>query len=596
MNLNNITIPDSVTSIGYLALSRTDNLKDIYFTGTEQQWQTISKSAGISSQVTVHYHYGKTPLTLTSQPQNVTVNAGETAEFSIEAEGDDLTYHWQISDDDGQTWRDTAVTTAAYTETASADSNGRCVRCIVTDKYGSSVTSDAAVLRVNIPLRIISQPEDLITEIGAELVFTIVAEGDDLTYKWQISDDNCLSWRTVTDVTGDTLRTTLTEENNHRCFQCIIRDSHGGKIVSHTFSMEYPTPVITRQPEPVIAASGATVRFSVEAEGDDLTYQWQLSDDAGKTWRNSSVKTAVYSTTLTQVNNGRFLRCIVTDPSGASTVSDAACMKTSTLTVTRQPVSVTGKIGDLVTFRVEAIGSGVTYQWQLSDDQGKTWRDSKATTATYSTTLSSANNGRYLRCVVTDAYGSRKISDAVSMKTKGPAITVQPTPVTALNGDTVRFSVRADGTGLNYQWQLSDDFGRTWRNSSTKAADYATTLTQKNNSRYLRCIVTDRDGMSAISNATYMKISSLAITEQPLNVAGNKGELIRFTVTAKGPGITWQWQLSDDAGRTWRNSKNTTSSYATTLSTSNNRRYVRCIVTDKYGNKIKSNAASMKIK
>ena len=93
-----------------------------------------------------------------------------------------------------------------------------------------------------------------------------------------------------------------------------------------------------------------------------------------------------------------------------------------------------------------------------------------------------------------------------------------------------------------------------------------------------------------------MKISSLAITEQPLNVAGNKGELIRFTVTAKGPGITWQWQLSDDAGRTWRNSKNTTSSYATTLSTSNNGRYVRCIVTDKYGNKIKSNAASMNIK
>ncbi|MBQ1555424.1 MAG: peptidoglycan-binding protein, partial [Clostridia bacterium] len=51
---------------------------------------------------------------------------------------------------------------------------------------------------------------------------------------------------------------------------------------------------ITRQPANVTVALGGKVSFTVKAEGTGLTYQWQLSDDNGKTWRNSSVKKADY--------------------------------------------------------------------------------------------------------------------------------------------------------------------------------------------------------------------------------------------------------------------------------------------------------------
>ena len=175
------------------------------------------------------------------------------------------------------------------------------------------------------------------------------------------------------------------------------------------------------------------------------------------------------------------------------------------LSVTEQPSSVMAKVGDLVSFKIKATGEKLTYQWQLSDDQGKTWRNSKATTPSYTTTLSTANNGRYLRCIVTDKYGNSIKSNAVYMKITSLKITGQPINATAAKGKIVTFTVTAKGPSVTYQWQLSDDQGKTWRNSSTKTATYSTTLSDKNNGRYVRCVVTDKYGNSVMSKAASMK-------------------------------------------------------------------------------------------
>ena len=58
-----VVIPDSVTSIGTAAFS-TCPLKDIYFTGSEEQWRSINKMGDTTSAVsaaTIHYNY--TPAT-----------------------------------------------------------------------------------------------------------------------------------------------------------------------------------------------------------------------------------------------------------------------------------------------------------------------------------------------------------------------------------------------------------------------------------------------------------------------------------------------------------------------------------------------------
>ncbi|MBQ4397330.1 MAG: hypothetical protein II828_07390 [Clostridia bacterium] len=289
---------------------------------------------------------------------------------------------------------------------------------------------------------------------------------------------------------------------------------------------------ITAQPSPVTAKDGAPVTFTVKASGEGLTYQWQLSDDQGKSWRNSKATTAAYSTTLTTANNGRYLRCIVSDKYGSSLKSNATYMKITSLAITGQPQPVTAKNGDSVTFTVKAKGPGITYQWQLSDDQGKTWRNSKATTATYSTTLSTSNNGRYLRCIVTDKYGNSLKSDAAYMKITSLAITGQPANVTAKKGTAVSFKITANGPGITYRWQLSDDQGKSWRDSSAKSAQYSATLSDANNGRYLRCVVTDKYGNSLHSKAVYMKISSSGQN-------GSSGQQGGSTIQSDADGTVW---------------------------------------------------------
>ena len=134
-----------------------------------------------------------------------------------------------------------------------------------------------------------------------------------------------------------------------------------------------------------------------------------------------------------------------------SALEKMASSNSGTLRITQQPTDSTAKLGGTVTFTVKASDVNVSYQWQLSDDSGKTWRDSSVKSATYSTTLTEANNGRYVRCVVTDKSGNKATSNAAVMKAGAVVITKQPTDSSVELGKQVTFSVKASGTGLSYQ-------------------------------------------------------------------------------------------------------------------------------------------------
>ena len=357
-----------------------------------------------------------------------------------------------------------------------------------------------------------------------------------------------------------------------------------------------PEIVITAHPADVQGKNGEAVSLQVKATGSGLTYQWQLSDDGGKTWRDSSVKTARYDTTLTEKNHERQVRCVLTDSYGSKLITKIATMKINTLEITRQPVSVTVPYGAAVSFCVKAVGLNVKYQWQLSDDSGRTWRNSSVQTADYATTLTEKNAGRCVRCVVTDKDGRQLISDTASMNPDGVTITAQPSDSKVRFGGTVSFAVKATGGKLSYQWQLSDDAGKTWRNSSVKTANYQTTLSEKNIGRYVRCVVTNPGGATATSQAAVMRLDGVGITLQPADSKASIGGKVSFRVKAVGEGLIYQWQLSDDAGKTWRNSSVKIATYETTLTDKNNGRSVRCIVTDKYGHQAISKTGVMRVK
>ncbi|MBQ4397325.1 MAG: leucine-rich repeat protein [Clostridia bacterium] len=527
-----------------------------------------------------------------------------TYQCSANAYGN-LTYQWQLSSDK-KSWQsvpaDCVVNEdlsnqfirSSCTLTLTEQNVGQYLRCVVSDSQGHTATSQTVRLKCN-PPTIQQQPQSVTRIAGNTFSMSVTATGKNLTYLWQFSDDSGKTW-VDTEQTTSIFTDTMTEAMKNRMMRCVIKDAGGSTIISKTASIYLNRVKITSQPQSVTGLAGDSVTFRVTAEGGN-SYQWQISDDKGVTWNNVSCTSTIYETVLTKNNSGRYVRCYIANTNHNHVAkTNAVYMKVSSLTISRQPVDVQAAQGEAVTFRIGASGPGITYQWQLSDDQGTNWRNSSNQTDTYSTTISSKNDGRFVRCVVSDKYGNSIASNAACMTSTStvPVITAQPASVTALKGDLVTFRIKATGSSLRYQWQLSDNKGASWRDSSNRTDTYCTTLSDTNNTRYLRCIVSDAYGHSVKSNAAYMKISSLQITKQPVSVKAGMGERVSFQVTAQGPGtLTYQWQLSDD-GSTWRNSSVKTASYSTTLSAKNNGRSLRCLVTDKYGNTLISKVVTMK--
>ena len=97
---------------------------------------------------------------ITNHPQDVEVKEDETATFTVEATGSDLSYQWQQSTDKGSSWTNIArATSDTYTTgKTTMDMSGTQYRCVVSNSAGS-VISDAATLTVTAPPEPEPEPE-----------------------------------------------------------------------------------------------------------------------------------------------------------------------------------------------------------------------------------------------------------------------------------------------------------------------------------------------------------------------------------------------------------------------------------------------------
>ena len=232
----------------------------------------------------------------------------------------------------------------------------------------------------------------------------------------------------------------------------------------------------------------------------------------------------------------------------------------SELAIVTQPASYEGNVGDTVEFTVEATGEGLTYQWYYLAVGGEAWQKSYsagATTDTLTVELRAYRDGQAYYCVVTDANGEQVASDAVVMTLKVGefAIVSQPASYAGAEGDTVTFTVVAEGDNLTYRWKYSTDGGQTWQNSWSEG--YATdTLTVElkayRNGQQYKCVVSNAAGDVIESDAASMSLkeSAIEITAQPENAIVAAGETVTFTVEATGENLKYRWYRSND-GETW---------------------------------------------
>lgn len=318
-------------------------------------------------------------------------------------------------------WLDVNILTA-YTSLRNNESNLYLIKSI---SFGFDIDDTMQVNLIKYypeygsNLEIITQPlNQKALILGNEYRFNVEAQGKDLSYQWQYSDDNGSTWNNCAEASANiaTLSIVSSAELNNYKYRCIIQDGFGSIITTN--EVTFTVLVITTQPQSIELEINQTATFAVVALGNGLTYQWQYSTD-GTTWNNcieASANTDTLSiTTNVDLNNYKY-RCQVQDQDNTLILSDEATLLI--FAITSQPQNVTTTAGTTITFSVVAIGTALTYQWQYKTSSGTTWNNSTASTAkspTLSTTVQSNFNGRSYRCRVTNTNSETITSNTASL-------------------------------------------------------------------------------------------------------------------------------------------------------------------------------------
>lgn len=500
------------------------------------------------------------------QPTNQTICAGSNTSFSITS-ATATGFQWQLSTDGGGSYNNvpvgapySGINTSTLSITAATGSlNNYRYRCIASSFCGST-TSNPGILTVNTLPAITTQPADAITCVGSNNTFSVNATGTGVGYQWQLSTNGCAGpWNNIGSANSSSYTLTgITAGQNNTGYRCVVTGVCAPAATSNCGLLTVVTPVsITTQPINQTVCEGSGVSFIVAGSGTGIIYQWQLSTDGGANYNNiggANAATYTIAATTFAMNNNRY-RCQLSNATCTTpAASTAAILTVNTLiTITTGPANASICAGSNNTFSVNATGTGISYQWQLSTDGGLNFSNIGSAVAS-SYTVSAATigmNGNRYRCVVTGSCVPAATSSAAILTVINPVvITTQPANVQTCSGSSATFT--AGGTSVQtviYQWQISTNDGTTWINvngANTSSLIVTNTSVSMNGNMY-RCLFSSTNcSAPVISNAailTVRQIPTIGLTASLLTslLPGQTTTLSATPSPSTGGTITKSW-------------------------------------------------------
>ena len=270
----------------------------------------------------------KTPkITISSQPKSYSGPVGSTAKFSVAAEGEGLTYQWQLKK--GSKWADLTsggATTSTLSIKVDSSKNGKIYRCLITNADGEDLATGEVSITVKEPdITIVTQPKSYVGTEGNSAKFSVVAEGEGLTYQWQLKKGSKWADLTSGGATTATMSIKVDASKDGKVYRCVIKNAAGEELATNEVSITIKEPDITIVTQPVSYTGhvGTKAKFAVEAEGEGLTYQWQLKK--GSTWADltsGGATTTELTVKVDQSKQGKIYRCVITNAAGEQLASD----------------------------------------------------------------------------------------------------------------------------------------------------------------------------------------------------------------------------------------------------------------------------------
>ena len=471
---------------------------------------------------------------ITKNPADTNAFVGENVCFSVEASGTaPLQYQWQknsvnINGANGKIYRITGVDIA--------DNNSQ-FRCIVSNTAGSDTSTEALLTVNDVPVEIIVHPQDQTALVGSNAIFTVTAEGTNLTYQWYKNGN------TIQGATNSTLEIdSVTLENSGEKYTCLVANSANGKTSDEATLtvVEEVVPIeIVTQPKSTSVPEGAKATFSVTVTGTNPQFAWYKDNQPITGATLNSYTTPV----VTMNDNGSLFKCIVKNKMNEVTSDEASLTVTmNPPVITTDPENKTVAENSSVTFTVGAIGTALHYQWirihnsvesNVGTDKGSYTID--PVTVDY--------QGDAFKCKVSNAGGEVTSEEAtLTVTLNPPVITTDPENKTVAENSSVTFTIVAEGTALHYQWIRIHNSVES--NVGTDNSSYTINpVTADYQGDAFKCKVSNTGGEVTSTEASLtVTLNAPVITDNPDNTSANEGGSAQFTVSAEGTDIHYQWK------------------------------------------------------
>ena len=460
------------------------------------------------------------PPSITSQPTNETVVAGNNASFQVNASGTSpLSYQWWF----GTNAVGANTNSLSLTNAQTSQAGGYYV--VITNSAGS-VTSTVAILTVGTPPTITNQPSSLTVVQGQNANFTVAASGDGpLSDQWRLNGTPVGSSSSYTVVGA-----TVASAGN---YDAVVSNAYGSATSTVAQLTVLVPPVITGQPTNQTVVAGNSASFQVGASGTSpLSYQW---------WFNGTnavgANTNSLSLTNAQASQAGGYSVVITNSAGSVTSVVAILTVGTPPSVTNQPSNLTVAQGQNATFIVAASGSApLSYQWRFNGAP-----ISGGSSSAYTVVAAAVVNAGGYDAILVNPYGSATSTVAQLTVLVPPSVITQPTNQTGVAGSNANFQVSVSGTApLNYEW---------WFNGTNVVGTGTNILTitnlQSSQAGGYSVVITNAAGSITSTVAQLTVLVPPSITSQPTSQTSLTAATVSFSVIATGSTpLVYQWTLN----------------------------------------------------
>ena len=337
------------------------------------------------------------PPVFISQPNSVTIPAGQSVTFSATVSGDSpVTYQWHKNNASIL-----GATNASYSIPSASIADVGIYYVTATNAAGTNSTTPVTLTLLS-PPTFTTQPVSVTANPGQTVSFSVSATSNPAitSYQWRKNGMPIAGNSSANTSTLVLPNVTAADSGNYD----VVATSPSGSTTSGAAVLTFPSaPVITAQPVALTVNQGQVGTLSVSAIAYPAiaTYQWRRNGVA-LTGNSSAASSTLVISDIALIDAGSY-DVVVTNPLG-STTSDAV-----TLIVRPRPVILTqptpraAVVGQSASFTVAAQNVD-TYQWRKNG--APITGNPSATTATLSLANLSLADGATYDVVVTNIAGS----------------------------------------------------------------------------------------------------------------------------------------------------------------------------------------------